>query len=71
METLTHRRQTVNRRLSCPSIVCGAPARNIQVRSVSDSHQGGKSSNGPVQPFGNCGFPGGLYLTSAPIIAVN
>jgi hypothetical protein len=30
-----------------------------------------KNNNGPIQPFGNCGFPGGLYLTSAPIIAVN
>jgi hypothetical protein len=39
--------------------------------SLSDSKQGGSYNNGLIQPFVNYNFPGGLYLTSSPIITAN
>ena len=37
---------------------------------TSDEH-GGSYNNGLIQPFINYNFPGGFYLTSAPIVTVN
>ncbi|WP_288143603.1 neuromedin U [Accumulibacter sp.] len=39
--------------------------------SLSDSGTGGSYNNATIQPFINYNFPGGLYLTSAPIITAN
>jgi hypothetical protein len=41
------------------------------VWSLSSSKQGGSYDNGLIQPFVNYNFPGGLYLTSAPIATVD
>ena len=41
------------------------------VWSLSSSQRGGSYNNGLIQPFLNYNFPGGLYLTSAPILTVN
>ena len=41
------------------------------VWSLSDSKRGGSYNNGLIQPFVNYNFPGGLYLTSAPIATVD
>ncbi len=47
----------------------GVLASNIW--SLSDSGTGGSYNNGLIQPFINYNLPGGLYLTSSPIITVN
>ena len=39
--------------------------------SLSDSQQGGSYNNGLIQIFANYNFPGGFYLTSAPVITAN
>jgi hypothetical protein len=39
--------------------------------SLSSDKRGGAYNNGLMQPFLNYNFPGGLYLTTAPIITVN
>ncbi len=39
--------------------------------SLSDSGTGGSYNNATIQPFVNYNFPGGLYLTSAPIVTAN
>jgi hypothetical protein len=39
--------------------------------SLTSDKQGGSYSTGLIQPFLNYNFPGGLYLTSAPILAVD
>jgi len=49
--------------------VYGALVNNIW--SVSSSEQGGSYNNGTLQPFANYNFPGGFYLTTAPIITVD
>jgi len=49
--------------------VYGALVNNVW--SLTSDKQGGGYSNGLVQPFLNYNFPGGLYLTSAPILTVN
>ena len=49
--------------------VYGVLANNIW--SLSDSGTGGSYNNGLIQPFVNYNFPGGFYVTSAPIITVN
>jgi hypothetical protein len=49
--------------------VFGALANNIW--SVSSSKRGGSYNNGLLQPFVNYNFPGGFYLTSAPIITAD
>jgi len=49
--------------------VYGVLANNIW--SLADSGTGGSYNNGLIQPFLNYNFPGGLYLTSAPIITAN
>jgi hypothetical protein len=49
--------------------VYGVLANNIW--SLSDSGSGGSYNNGLIQPFVNYNFPGGFYVTSAPIITVN
>jgi hypothetical protein len=49
--------------------VYGVLANNVW--SVSGDRQGGSYSNGLIQPFVNYNFPGGLYLTSAPIATVS
>jgi len=41
------------------------------VWSLSSSQRGGSYSNGLIQPFLNYNFPGGLYLTTSPILTVN
>jgi hypothetical protein len=41
------------------------------VWSLSGSQRGGSYNNGLIQPFLNYNFPGGLYLTSSPILNVN
>ena len=41
------------------------------VWSVSSNERGGSYNNGLIQPFLNYNFPGGLYLTSAPIATVD
>lgn len=49
--------------------VYGALVNNIW--SVSSNRQGGSYNNATIQPFVNYNFPGGFYLTSAPIITAN
>jgi hypothetical protein len=49
--------------------VYGALVNNVW--SVSSNERGGGYNNGLIQPFLNYNFPGGLYLTSAPIMTVN
>jgi len=49
--------------------VYGVLANNIW--SLSDSGSGGSYNNGLIQPFVNYNFPGGFYVTTAPIITVN
>ncbi|MDM0109490.1 transporter [Variovorax sp. J22R24] len=49
--------------------VYGALMNNIW--SVSSSKQGGSYNNGTLQPFINYNFPGGFYLTTAPIITAD
>ena len=39
--------------------------------SVTGNQTGGSFNNGLIQPFVNCNFEGGLYLTSAPILTVD
>jgi len=39
--------------------------------SLSGDKRGGSYNNGLIQPFVNYNFPGGFYLTSAPIATVN
>ena len=39
--------------------------------SLTSNKQGGAYNNGLIQPFVNYNFPGGLYLTSAPILTVD
>lgn len=39
--------------------------------SLTSNKQGGSYSTGLIQPFVNYNFPGGLYLTSAPICTVD
>ncbi len=39
--------------------------------SLSSDERGGAYNNGLMQPFLNYNFPGGLYLTTAPIVTVN
>jgi len=39
--------------------------------SLSDSGTGGSYNNATIQPFLNYNLPGGLYLTSSPIITAN
>lgn len=39
--------------------------------SLTDSGTGGSYNNATIQPFLNFNFPGGLYLTSSPIITAN
>ena len=39
--------------------------------SLSSDKRGGAYNNGLMQPFLNYNFPGGLYLTTAPIVTVN
>jgi hypothetical protein len=51
------------------ALVAGILANNIW--SLADSGTGGSYNNGLIQPFLNYNFPGGLYLTSAPIITAN
>ena len=41
------------------------------VWSLSSDKQGGRYNNFLMQPFLNYNFPGGLYLTSSPIITAN
>jgi hypothetical protein len=41
------------------------------VWSLTDDKSGGSYNNGLAQPFVNYNFPGGFYLTSAPIITAN
>jgi len=41
------------------------------VWSVSSNERGGSYNNGLIQPFLNYNFPGGFYLTSAPIATVD
>ncbi len=41
------------------------------VWSLTSNKQGGSYNNGLIQPFVNYNFPGGFYLTSAPIATVN
>jgi hypothetical protein len=50
--------------------VYGALVNNIWSLSSSES-RGGSYNNGLIQPFVNYNFPGGFYLTSAPIATVN
>ena len=49
--------------------VYGALINNIW--SLSSNERGGSYNNGLFQPFVNYNFPGGFYLTSAPIATVN
>ncbi len=49
--------------------VYGALVNNVW--SLTSSQQGGAYNNGLIQPFVNYNFPGGFYLTSAPILTVN
>ena len=49
--------------------VFGALVNNVW--SLTSDKAGGKFSNGILQPFLNYNLPGGLYLTSAPIVTVN
>jgi hypothetical protein len=49
--------------------VYGALVNNIW--SLTSDQQGGSYNNGLIQPFLNYNFPGGLYLTSAPILTVD
>ena len=49
--------------------VYGLLANNIW--SLSSNKQGGSYNNGLIQPFVNYNFPGGTYLTSAPIVTAN
>ena len=39
--------------------------------SLSSNNSGGRYNNFLMQPFLNYNFPGGLYLTSAPIVTAN
>ncbi|MCU0964950.1 MAG: hypothetical protein MUF08_07825, partial [Burkholderiaceae bacterium] len=39
--------------------------------SLSSDKQGGRYNNFLLQPFLNYNFPGGLYLTSSPIVTAN
>jgi hypothetical protein len=41
------------------------------VWSLSSDKQGGRYNNFLLQPFVNYNFPGGLYLTSSPIVTAN
>jgi len=41
------------------------------VWSLSGNERGGSYNNGLIQPFVNYNFPGGFYLTSAPIATVD
>lgn len=41
------------------------------VWSLTSNKKGGSYNNGLVQPFLNYNFPGGTYLTSAPVLTVN
>jgi hypothetical protein len=41
------------------------------VWSLTGDKQGGSYNNGLIQPFLNYNFPGGLYLTSAPVLTVD
>ena len=41
------------------------------VWSLTSNKQGGSYNNGLIQPFVNYNFPGGAYLTCAPIVTVN
>jgi len=41
------------------------------VWSLSSNERGGSYNNGLIQPFLNYNFPGGFYLTSAPIATVD
>jgi len=49
--------------------VYGALVNNVW--SVSSNERGGSYNNGLIQPFLNYNFPGGFYLTSAPILTVD
>jgi hypothetical protein len=49
--------------------VYGALVNNVW--SVSSNERGGAYNNGLIQPFLNYNFPGGFYLTSAPILTVD
>ncbi len=49
--------------------VYGALFNNIW--SLSSSKQGGRYNNFLMQPFLNYNFPGGLYLTTSPILTAN
>lgn len=49
--------------------VYGALVNNVW--SLGSSGQGGSYNNGLLQPFINYNFPGGFYITSAPILTVN
>jgi len=49
--------------------VFGALVNNVW--SVSSNERGGAYNNGLIQPFVNYNFPGGFYLTSAPILTVD
>jgi hypothetical protein len=49
--------------------VYGVLANNVW--SLTSGQQGGSYNNGLIQPFLNYNFPGGAYLTSAPILTVN
>jgi hypothetical protein len=49
--------------------VYGALVNNVW--SLTSSQRGGSYNNGLIQPFLNYNFPGGAYLTSAPILTVN
>ena len=42
-----------------------------KIRSLSASQQGGSYKNSLIQIFANYNFPGGFYLTSAPVITAN
>ncbi len=49
--------------------VYGALVNNVW--SLTSNQRGGSYNNGLIQPFLNYNFPGGTYLTSAPILTVN
>ncbi len=49
--------------------VYGALVNNIW--SLSSSERGGSYNNGLIQPFINYNLPGGLYVTSSPVITAN
>ena len=51
------------------SWVYGALVNNVW--SLTSDKAGGSYSNGLIQPFVNYNLPGGLYLTSAPILTVD